>query len=418
MKKRISCIMTGVFLTVSLLTGITAGAKTSTKTVVKIYNAKVEIVSALSKLKTDYEKTHPNIELQIDTVGSDDYDTALKAKFASEDGPDIFFNRGNSNAVLWQSHLENLSDQKWVKDVVDIAKPAITVNGKFYGMPLNFEGYGFVYNKDIFAKVGIKSIPKTLTELKNVVTKLKKAKIVPFSMDYGEWYGPGVNEANNPMTKQADPDKFISQLNAGTAKFADNKLFKDWVQLIDLASKNCENPLNTDFNMQTTKIGAAKAAMGLGGNWIQPTIDKINPKLNVGIMPMPINDNAALNDKIFVSVPYYWVVNKDSKVKPQAKEFLEWLATSETGKKYITQEFKFIPALKSINATAKDIGPLGADILKYIKSDKVLGWQFTKYPDGVTQEFGNAVSKYVAGKSSATQLLQDFQSAWDKLKNQ
>ena len=77
------------------------------------------------------------------------------------------------------------------------------------------------------------------------------------------------------------------------------------------------------------------------GNWTQVQIDGIDPDLNLGILPMPINNEP--NDKLFVGVPNYWVVNKNSQVKPEAKEFLEWLVTSDIGKQYMTKEFKFIP---------------------------------------------------------------------------
>ena len=36
------------------------------------------------------------------------------------------------------------------------------VDGKVYGLPLSMEGFGYIYNKDIFAEVGIDPLPKTM----------------------------------------------------------------------------------------------------------------------------------------------------------------------------------------------------------------------------------------------------------------
>ena len=56
------------------------------------------------------------------------------------------------------------------------------------------------------------------------------------------------------------------------------------------------------------------------------------------------------------------------------------MVTSDIGKKYITKEFKFIPALTTIPADEEDLGPLASDIIKYSKDGKVLSWNWFKFP--------------------------------------
>lgn len=46
----------------------------------------------------------------------------------------------------------------------------------------------------------------------------------------------------------------------------------------------------------------------------------------------------------------------------------------------------------------------------------MLSWNWFKYPDGATQEFGNAIQAYIAGKSDKDKMFADFQKAWDNLK--
>ena len=47
------------------------------------------------------------------------------------------------------------------------------------------------------------------------------------------------------------------------------------------------------------------------------------------------NDKA--NTSIPVGVPMYWVVNKDSAVNKEAKEFLDWMVESQTGQEALVK---------------------------------------------------------------------------------
>ncbi|MFD3270612.1 ABC transporter substrate-binding protein [Paenibacillus dendritiformis] len=395
----------------------TDGAKQDVKTV-KIFQFKVEIAEALNRLKGEFEKEHPNIKLDIQTVGGGaDYGAALKAKFAGNDAPDIFNNGGFQELTTWFEHLEDLSDQPWVKDVLPLAKEPMTQDGKLYGMPMNLEGYGFIYNKDLFAKAGITELPKTLAELEDAAKKLQAAGITPFANGYQEWWILGIHNLNVAFAQQPDTNAFIQGLSDGSAKFKGNPDFENWVNLLDLTVKyGNKNPLTTDYNTQVTLFAKGEAAMMQQGNWTQVQIDGIDPNLNLGVLPLPIDNDAAKNDKLLVGVPNNWVVNKNSKVKEEAKTFLNWMVTSDIGKEYIAKEFKFIPAMSTIDATADDLGDIAADVMKYSQDNRVLSWNWFKYPDGATQEFGNSIQAYVAGKSDKDKMFDEFQKAWDNLK--
>ncbi|GKU77341.1 ABC transporter substrate-binding protein [Paenibacillus sp. L3-i20] len=397
--------------------GTETGESKETKTI-KIFQFKVEIAEALNKLKAEYESTHPGIKLDIQTVGGgSDYGAALKAKFAAGDEPDIFNNGGYSEMETWIGSLEDLSDQPWVADAIDVAKEPMTKDGKIYGQPMNLEGYGFVYNKDLFAKAGITELPKTITQLEEAAKKLEASGVTPFANGYQELWILGDHSMNLAFANQKDPDAFIKGLYDGSAKIPGNPVFQEWTNLLDLTLKyGNKNPLTTDYNTEMTMFANGEAAMTQQGNWTQVQIDSINPNLNVGILPMPINDNAAENDKLLIGVPNNWVVNKNSAVKAEAKEFLNWLVTSDAGKKYVTKEFKFIPAFKSIKASSEDLGQLGTEVMTYSQADKVLSWNFKKFPDGSMNEFGNHVQAYIAGKSDRERLYEDLQKAWDNLK--
>ncbi|MDI3235293.1 extracellular solute-binding protein [Exiguobacterium antarcticum] len=380
-----------------------------------VFQFKAEIAKDMEKMAKAYEK-ETGVKVVVQTVGGgSDYGAALKSQFASGNEPDVFNNGGFTEAKTWQDKLEDLSDEKWVSDLTDLSKEPMTIDGKLYGMPMNLEGYGFIYNKEIFKKAGITELPKTLTELTEASKKIKADGVTPFSIGYGEWWILGNHLMNIPMAQQDDPDQFIADLNAGKGKFEDNKQFKEFMNLFDLTIEyGNKNPLTTDYNTQVSQFAEGKTAMIQQGNWAQQLITDVNPDIEMGFIPMPINDDKEKMDRLPVGVPNNWVVNKNSKNKEEGKKFLEWMATSETGKDYMVNKFKFIPAFKSIEAA--DLGPLADDIIKYSKEDKTISWNWFKYPDGAVNEFGAIMQAYVGKQKTSEEMLQDFTKTWEKMK--
>lgn len=394
-----------------------AGGSQEKKTVT-VFQFKTEIVEGLHELARAFEAEHPNIKIDVQTVGgSGDYEAGLKTKFASGEGPDIFSNGGYSKLQLWEERIEDLSDQPWVKDIASAATAPVTLDGKVYGLPLSMEGFGYIYNKDIFADLGIDPLPKTFSELEAAAKTISEAGITPFGNAYYEWWLVGSQGVSVAFNNQPDTNAFIDGLNDGTATIAGNEHFLNWAKLMQLTlDYGNKNPLTTDHNTGVTMFANGEVAMMQQGNWTQNMIDSINPDMNVGILPMPISDDAAVTSKVTVGVPVNLVVNKDSKVKEEAKMFLNWLVTSDMGKEYITKKFKFMPTLSTIEASPEDIGELATSLVEYVDRGEAFPNISGKYPDGVTQEFGSVIQKFLAGEVDAQQWTEEMQAAWDKLK--
>ncbi|CAM3559106.1 ABC transporter substrate-binding protein [Marinicrinis lubricantis] len=396
--------------------GGTQGDSSEQKTV-SIFQFKTEIVEPLNELAAEFEKEYPNINIEVQTVGGGaDYGAALKTKFASNQAPDIFSNGGYAEMDMWFEHLEDLSDQPWVENLLPLAKEPMTKDGKVYGWPIGLEGFGFVYNKDLFEQAGITEEPKTISELVAAAEKLEAAGITPFANGYKEWWLLGLQGVNVAFGAQEDPTAFIQGLSDGTEKIPGNQKFEEWVDLIDLTLKyGNKNPLTTDYNTQLSLFTSGQAAMMQQGNWSQVQLDEISPGMNIGFLPMAANDNAEESDKLHVGVPSNWVINKNSPVKEEAKTFINWLVTSEIGQRYIVEEFQSIPSLSSIEVAEGAMGPLSSEVWEYAQAGKIFQLQNSKFPDGVGQEFASEIQAYIGGQTSREELLQQMQDSWDKL---
>lgn len=388
----------------------------------RIYNFKVEMAEQLAELVKEYERNHPGMKVEIETCGGGcDYSAELKTKFSSGDQPDIFFVAGYSDLDLWIEYLEDLSDQPWVDDLVEIAKEPMTKEGKLYGMPLNLEGWGYIYNKDLFAQAGIEEVPRTFSELEAAAKKLQSAGITPFENGYGEWWILGNHFLNMAFAQQNNPEDYIKAVMLKKEKFSENKRFEEWVNLLDLTIKyGKENPLQTDYNTQVTSFAKGKAAMVQQGNWVQLQLLDLNSNLNYGFLPIPINDDKKKMDRLPIGVPNNWVIYKHSSVKEEAKDFMNWMVTSETGKRYLVEEFKFIPAFKSIPVDRTELGPLGSDLLTYIQEEKTIPWMWQKYPGYEVNTFkmGEVIQTYIGGEITEEEMLQQFRLIWEELSDQ
>jgi raffinose/stachyose/melibiose transport system substrate-binding protein len=395
-------------------------SKKNKKTVVSIFQGKVEIADQLKKLTDTYTKEHPNVKFDIQTVGGGaDFAAALKAKFASGTAPDIFTNEGYQNAAIWKNKLEDLSNQPWVKDAYPNALKPMTIDGKVYGQPVNLEGYGFIYNKNLFKKADITGLPKTFSQLEETAKKLKAAGITAFSTGYAEWWILANHGLNIPFGMQKDPDAFIKGLNDGTEKFEGNQEFEQFFKLLDLTVTYGNNsPLTTDYNTEITQFAQGKTAMIQQGDWIQPMLEKLAPNMDVGILPIPLSNDSAISDKLPLDVPSSWVIyNKAPKAeKSAAKDFLNWMVSSNEGKTAMVKDFKYIPAFKTVPVKEKDIGPLGTEIIKYLKEGKTFTWQFMKYPDGASSEFAAELQAYIVGKATKEATMKAMDYSWSKLK--
>ncbi|GAE35269.1 ABC transporter substrate-binding protein [Halalkalibacter akibai] len=380
------------------------------------FQFKVEIADQLQEMLKEFEAEHPHIRVKLETVGGGaDYGAALKAKFASGEKPDIFNNGGFNELGLWKEHLADLSNEPWVEHLLPIGKvPMTDEDGKLYGMPVNLEGYGFVYNKDLFEQAGISEAPATMSDLQEAVEKLEAAGITAFAAGYGEWWVVGQHLLNIPFAQQDDPVAFIEGLNDGTETFIGNKHFEDFKQVIDTEIKyGNNNPLTTDYNTQVTLFASGETAMLQQGNWTENMIYQINPEINMAFLPIPLNDEAEAN-RIPVGVPNNWAINKNSENLEEAKLLLDWMVSSETGKRYMTEEFAFIPAFDNIEPAG--LGALGESILEYSVEDKTIPWTWFRWPDGANMDFAAAIQEYVAGQIEYDEVLEKFQATWDNLK--
>lgn len=428
-KKLLSGILTSALLVGTMAGCGQASTNTSAQNVsdsgsektVRVYQLKVEINDQLQELAKEYEK-EKGVKVEVTSVGGGaDYGASLKAEFQKGTEPDIFMIQGAGDYETWKHKIDDLSSEEWVNNAVKGTLDTVTIDGKIYGMPAATEGYGLLYNKEILDKAGIdpKSID-TFDKLKAAFEKLDSEKaelgidnVVSYTTK--EFWVTGNHTFNIPLATQDNPTQFTKDYLAGKADIVNNKQFNDWMNLVELLCKygGGKNLDTIDYSTQVGNFALGKTAFIHQGNWIASDLKNLDAKFDMGFVPLAINDDPKMSGSIPVGVPMYWVVNKDSKVNKEAREFLDWMVSSKAGQESLVKDMDMIPAFT--NFTVQSDNPLNKSINEYNKAGKTLPWAFTNLPDGFNKNsLAPLFSKFIntdMGEQAKKDMLQGIQDA-------
>ena len=388
---------------------------------VDIFQFKVEIKDQFEDLVKVYEKENPGVKINVKTVGGgNDYGGTLKAAFSSGDEPAIFNVGGPSSVEEYKEYLADLSDTKAVDAALDGTLTAVQDGDKVLGLPFNQEGYGLIYNKNVFENAGIKAEDiVTFEDLQKVVEKLDNQKEelgidAVFALPAKELWVLGDHISNMFIAPEFNND--IQE--AYQAKTIDFEKGDELKRYLDLQNEYSVQPiLSLDYSQQVEQLfSLEKVAMIQQGNWVYNSVYDMDPDFaenGIGILPVPVE---GFEGHIPAGVPMFWAVNekKDDKVVQASKDFLDWMYTSEAGKTAVLEDFKFIPAYKNYDAE-KISDPLSKRIYEFSEKGKTIeGWVYQATPTGWNQEtLGVNLQKYLSGDMEWEEVIAKSKEKWE-----
>ncbi|MCI9058542.1 MAG: extracellular solute-binding protein [Lachnospiraceae bacterium] len=397
---------------------------------VDIFQYKVEINDALKAATEKYMELNPGVTINLETVGGgDDYGAALRTRMQASDQPEIFNIGGPQDVIDWEANLADLSAEGWVGNTVEGLLDDVTKDGKVYGMPLAIEGYGFVYNKEIFEAAGIdvaalktyEDIDKAFGDLKAKIDNGDLKEQFPaleavIEYPAKEKWVLGMHTGNIALGQE-----FANCTEAFNAKEVEFKYAAELKDLIDLQIKytvNADNPaaLNAvDYSMQAGGgLAIERVAAIQQGNWVYPIIAEVDSAVaeKLGIIPMPLKGVSEGNTP--VGVPMYWAVNSQSDEKDQAaaRDFLNWLYQSEEGMQIVVNDFGFIPPLTNFG-DAKPSDPLGQAISEAANAGTIAPWVFNGCPTSWAENvLGAEIQSYIGGDKTWEEAVESAKQSW------
>ena len=290
-------------------------------------------------------------------------------KLAGEEVPTIFSVGKGAESEMFAPYLADISSgtvQQYVSDPM-----ALIANSKRAGVPYSVEGFGFVADGAMLSDADFASEEAFY----KAVERLAAKGISPIGLSQESYFLIG-QILNTPFAIMDDPTAFREEFEKGNIRLADTPEFQAFAKLMETIRDKSANPMEINYDKSCGDFATGKTAMIHQGNWAYGMFKDYNVSFDMGLQPVPLMGN----QKLSVSVPYYWVVNSQvSEAKQKsAIQFLDWLYTSEKGMDYIINQFGFVPAVSNIPTDTLD--PLSQDVAQAAGEGNTLVWTFHDWP--------------------------------------
>lgn len=414
------------------------------KDALEIYylNFKPEIADIYKEIATAYEK-ETGVKVKVVTAASDSYETTLKSEIAKTDAPTIFQINGMVGYTAWKNYCLDLKDTKIYSYLLD-KDMAIKDSDGIYGIPYVVEGFGIIYNNEIMEKyfalkdkaVSITSAQeiKNFSLLKAVVQDMTKHKselgidgvFASTSMAGGESWRWESHLASVPIYyEMKDLDKSASAIatayNAKEIKFTYADKYKNLFDLYtdnSVSEKGVLGSKSVEDSMSEFALG--KAAMVQNGNWAWSQIKNVSGNKvkedNIKYLPLYTGVDGEENQGLCIGTENYLAINsKVSKEKQEASlKFLEWLFSSDTGKKYVTEKLEFITPFNTFADDEKPSDPLAREVIDWMNRDvRTIDWTFNSFPSqDFKSAFSDALLEYVQGTKDWDYVKKTVIDSW------
>jgi multiple sugar transport system substrate-binding protein len=339
----------------------------------------------------EYNKQFPDVSVKHVPLPWDDYvGVKLRSSFAAGAGPDVFMVPNawllefatNGNVAPLDNYLTPAEKADYYPGVLEGA----SIDGKLYRFPWSQAFEVLYYDKDAFAKKGLKP-PKTWDEL------LTDAKKLTTKDHYG-FINYVNNDAHTPMPYSpfiwmAGGDYFTK--DGRKSAINSPEVIKALTFFRTMMSSGAMSPKPSLAGTEIRLIGNDETSMQVTGIWGIGGLMKDFPNRHIGIVPVPSPDG-----KHFVSFAGGWgmAVNPKSKHLDEAIKFAKWFSyTNQTLAENLAFKDSSLSLRKSINSSpaAKKIlaGPLWDDVFNYNIAS--IARPEVKWPPEVTKIVGDMV---------------------------
>lgn len=406
---------------------------------IRYLNFKPEIAEIYDRIADAYEK-ETGVKLIVETAASGTYESTLTARMATDEAPTIFQVNGPIGYASWADYCADLSDTELYKHLTDKSL-AISSEGKAYAIPYVVEGYGIIYNKKIldkyFAlpekKTNISSADeiKNFSTLKAVVEDMQANKdklgiegvFAATSLKTGEDWRWQTHLMNIPVTLEFQ-SKNIDLTGDGYKsiefRYSDN--FKNIFDLYINNSTTDKKQLGTvDVTSSMAEFALGKCAMVQNGNWgasqiLGVTGNTVNAD-DIKFMPIYMGIDGEEKTGICIGTENYICINsKASKTEQKAAaDFLYWLFSSDTGKKFVSEELGFIAPFDTFAQGEEPDDPLAREVIRWMNTNEIsnIPWNFTVFPSPNYKDMlGTSLLKYAQGSISWNDVKKTAVDEW------
>lgn len=331
MKKKLIAGILGVTMIAGMITGCGGGSGESPDgtTTIKYatYSAGPDHLEDMDAMIEEFEKQNPDIKVDVEVIGYDDYFTKLQTQASSKTLPDVFemnyenFNTYAGNGVLLD--LTELADGD-----EDFSPDMLTGNtyeyfqndGKLYGLTEKVSDVVLYYNKDMFDAAGLEypQADWTWDDLLTAAQALTKDGVYGFyaPVTYNELYKVVAQNGGALFDEDGNP----------TIDSAENVEALQW--MLDKMLKYHIQPTSEEMSGKTPEdmFKNSEIAMEVTGSWMVTTFADAPFEWDIALEP-------GNTDQVHHVFADGIVASADTKNAEAAWKLIKFLSTDPTAAK-------------------------------------------------------------------------------------
>jgi len=324
----------------------TANAGTVT---LDFFQYKAEAADWFTAKAREFEKTHPNIKINVNN--SSDATTDLRTRLVKNREPDVITINGDINyGMLAEAGVfHDFTDDEIVDELnpgmVKIAKSLVQTTDqskkRLYAIPYAGNASGYIINADVWKQAGedLENPPQTWSEFIALLKRFKAKGITPIEASTAD---PWTLQAPlSSLNSTLVPESEYANLKDGSKKFSDlwSTVSDELVEIYQNYTQ--KNPAVT-YQQATQDLAAGKAAILPLGTYAIPQVRLIDKNANLRFAQMPATDNAK-EQQLTAGDDVMLTMGAHTKHEKEAREFVDFLMSDENVKDYSKQQSAFSP---------------------------------------------------------------------------
>lgn len=402
-------------------------ASASAATVVKWMHVELDpkSVAVWEEIAKEYEAKHPDVDIQLQFLENEAFKAKLPTLLQSNDVPDFFHSWGGGV-------LEEQSKTGALKDLTEVfdanggklrqaynasAIDGLSFDGKVWAVPYRVSLVSFFYNKELFAKAGVKADDiKTWDDFSATVKKIKEAGIVPIAGGGGEKW-PIHFYWSYLVMRNGGQAVFDAARKGEGEGFMDPAIIKAGEQLAEFGKLEPFQPgyLGSTWPQALGVFGDGKAAIILGFDNTEANQRKNAgdgkglAADNIGRFAFPVVEGGAGKATDTLGGLNGWAVTKNA--SKEAIDFATFLTSKESEEKMATAGM-ILPVATGAAGAVKN--PLLADSAKQLAAST---WHQNFFDQTLGAAVGRVVNdisvEIVSGQMTAEEGAQQIQDAFE-----
>ena len=306
----------------------TASSKKDDVTHIEFFQMKKEAVDTVDYLIAEFEKQHPDIDVEQVTVP--DGESVLMTRAAADDLPDVFTHYpiyADFTNFVKEGKVLDITGKPCTETINPEYLKSAEIDGKNYIAPISLSYLGIYYEENRFKEKGYE-VPETWDDLVALVDKMQENGDTPFILSNKE--GWTISDLwTGIMTKEIGTYQgFYEDMLAGKDSYSQNPVAKDSLEKAKWVIDNAQtDSISVSYDQAITDFVNGKGMMMPSGSFALPSLKTSNPDASFKVFLWP-----AYNDDPKEMLNVDWAIaagNNKNDNKEAVDTFMQYLTSTE-----------------------------------------------------------------------------------------